>query len=93
MPNNPAQTVQLGDFALHTVKAATDDEETLKLELVAVDDTEDWKRQKAPGVIDSSGRETRLLGNIVNSRGLRSCTFPRAVEMLKPSVPVPFLGG
>ena len=55
---NPAHTVQLGDFALHTVKAGTDDEETLKLELVAVDDIEDWKKQKAPGVIDSSGRQT-----------------------------------
>ena len=45
MPNydmgNPAHTVQLGDFAFHTVKAGTDDEKTLKLELVAVVDIDD----------------------------------------------------
>ena len=85
---NAVTTVQLGDFALHTVNQGEDNEETLKLELVAISDIE-WRKQKAPGVVDSSGRETRLLGNLVNSRGVRGCTFAKAVELLRPPAKAP----
>ena len=81
---NPAHTIQLGDFALHTMKPGDDDEEVVKLELVGIDDVEDWRKQKAPGVVDKTGRETRLLGNLVNARGVRTCTFSKSVEMIKP---------
>ena len=78
------RTVQLGEFALHTLYPGEDNEQVVKLELVGNDDVQEWRTQKAPGVIDAKGREVRLLGNITNSRGVRSITFAKAVELLRP---------
>ena len=79
-----ARTVQLGEFALHTLYPGEDNEQVVKLELVGNDDVAEWRAQKAPGVVDAKGREVRLLGNITNSRGVRSITFAKAVELMKP---------